>query len=655
MKNLKKIISSVFCISLLCQPLSVLSADSVIEYGDLNSDGATDLTDMTWLSLYLVGDIQLDDTIITYADVTGDNEVNLADLAHFKQYISKDETVVLGRTAIVQEQNSIRLGAEILNIENNVLTCYSEIGNIKFTLSDADEAAEYQIDDKIIFSCESVTTGNFIKTANNVHSISLYTKEDFPKVGTSLKYGSVTSITDGIATITLSNDSSFEIDLNDKNAKFIGISSPEIKVGDELIITCSRSLHSSAYADEEKHLYTVELMTEENRPFNSNDHIAVDDFVRYKADESFKLDNMVIIDSWEKYNEYVQISNGQLDTLSETVNENTFENNIVFLQTVCNDYSNIEDYITSFRIERYFPRSTTGMNCPREKGLIIANTLTVMPEGELTAEVTNWVLSAIVPKSQFKEVDFSKVDIGNQSTWDYSEAVPFTGTVIAAGKTSIFLDSNAGLLVCGITPNVTKFINTSPEELKPGDKIKLISTSGMIATIYPGQLGGGVLSVELTESCKDELIIVPASSVGSEQIRLTDDYSLPAPATIETWEEYQEYVEAHPEVLAQLKNPITENTFNKQDKMVFMYTAHNNCDSVINRITSFVVNYTDENGNRLDKGKVYMETLEWYPAEYTEEKSDWLIIGTAPKGSFDTADLENIEIVNEVIYQKKAQ
>lgn len=65
-------------------------------YGDLNGDKFIDLTDLTLLSLYLLGDTKLDADKITAADVTGDDEVNIADLGHFKQYISKD-LVKLGK------------------------------------------------------------------------------------------------------------------------------------------------------------------------------------------------------------------------------------------------------------------------------------------------------------------------------------------------------------------------------------------------------------------------------------------------------------------------------------------------------------------------------------------------------------------------------
>lgn len=66
-----------------------------IEYGDINADSEIDLSDLTMLSLHLLGDKNLTEEKLKYADCNGDGTVNLADLAHFKQYISKDN-VTLG-------------------------------------------------------------------------------------------------------------------------------------------------------------------------------------------------------------------------------------------------------------------------------------------------------------------------------------------------------------------------------------------------------------------------------------------------------------------------------------------------------------------------------------------------------------------------------
>ena len=55
--------------------------------GDIDNNNSVDLTDLTELSLYLIGDKTFNDFEMYTADTNGDNEVNLADLAHLKQYI----------------------------------------------------------------------------------------------------------------------------------------------------------------------------------------------------------------------------------------------------------------------------------------------------------------------------------------------------------------------------------------------------------------------------------------------------------------------------------------------------------------------------------------------------------------------------------------
>lgn len=69
--------------------------DKNIIYGDLNGDTIVEMTDLTILSQYLLGDIELNEDQLLAADVTGDGDVLLSDLSHFKQYILKDN-VTLG-------------------------------------------------------------------------------------------------------------------------------------------------------------------------------------------------------------------------------------------------------------------------------------------------------------------------------------------------------------------------------------------------------------------------------------------------------------------------------------------------------------------------------------------------------------------------------
>lgn len=57
--------------------------------GDINSDGKADISDITELSLHLIGDISLSEHEKMLADVDYDGFVTLADLAKLQQYLSK--------------------------------------------------------------------------------------------------------------------------------------------------------------------------------------------------------------------------------------------------------------------------------------------------------------------------------------------------------------------------------------------------------------------------------------------------------------------------------------------------------------------------------------------------------------------------------------
>lgn len=69
--------------------------DKTTSYGDIDTDSRVDLTDLSLLSLHLIGDNILEGNALKAADVNGDGEVNLSDLAHLKRYVSQ-KTDVLG-------------------------------------------------------------------------------------------------------------------------------------------------------------------------------------------------------------------------------------------------------------------------------------------------------------------------------------------------------------------------------------------------------------------------------------------------------------------------------------------------------------------------------------------------------------------------------
>ena len=68
---------------------TVANTPGEVIVGDVNCDGKVDVTDLSYLSLYLVGDKKLNGDSLKAADTDGDGSVKLTDLAKLRQYLSK--------------------------------------------------------------------------------------------------------------------------------------------------------------------------------------------------------------------------------------------------------------------------------------------------------------------------------------------------------------------------------------------------------------------------------------------------------------------------------------------------------------------------------------------------------------------------------------
>ncbi len=80
------------------QPPTTQAPTSSIQYGDINGDKKIDLTDLTLLSQYLLGDITFTTEEKAAADVIYDKDVSINDLSYLRQYVMKDN-VTLGKGA----------------------------------------------------------------------------------------------------------------------------------------------------------------------------------------------------------------------------------------------------------------------------------------------------------------------------------------------------------------------------------------------------------------------------------------------------------------------------------------------------------------------------------------------------------------------------
>lgn len=86
--KIKKILSEIISVSLVFS-LFVPSVSANSSLGDINADGIVDISDLSELSLVLIGDKTFTDDQLKAADINENGKADLADLAILKQYLSK--------------------------------------------------------------------------------------------------------------------------------------------------------------------------------------------------------------------------------------------------------------------------------------------------------------------------------------------------------------------------------------------------------------------------------------------------------------------------------------------------------------------------------------------------------------------------------------
>lgn len=136
---MKKILSGI--LALTCMTSIIYSAaaeEADIIYGDINGNGVVDLTDLSYLSLYLLGDCALTHQQTLCADVDGSGEVNIADLPHLKQYIMHDSAVPFLGPARQTTKTRLSSGdfaafylSKLPDVKENTLFIASSIDDLK--------------------------------------------------------------------------------------------------------------------------------------------------------------------------------------------------------------------------------------------------------------------------------------------------------------------------------------------------------------------------------------------------------------------------------------------------------------------------------------------------------------------------------------------
>ncbi|MBE6853480.1 MAG: hypothetical protein E7505_08415 [Ruminococcus sp.] len=87
---MKRKLFSLFASAALCFTVSAgyVSAEEDIMYGDINGNSIIDLSDLSELSLILLGENEADEKQMKTADINADGKLNVSDLAMMKRYIN---------------------------------------------------------------------------------------------------------------------------------------------------------------------------------------------------------------------------------------------------------------------------------------------------------------------------------------------------------------------------------------------------------------------------------------------------------------------------------------------------------------------------------------------------------------------------------------
>ena len=95
-KSLTMILASAMAVNgMIAFASAAEKTDTETVYGDIDCNGAADITDLSGLSLYLIGDCKLNETALKNADINRDGKVDLTDLAEFKMQLAKQSVSVM--------------------------------------------------------------------------------------------------------------------------------------------------------------------------------------------------------------------------------------------------------------------------------------------------------------------------------------------------------------------------------------------------------------------------------------------------------------------------------------------------------------------------------------------------------------------------------
>ncbi len=647
---IKKILLYTVCSSLILSPLcsDVNAETNEIIYGDINGDNISDISDLSMLSLYLVGDITLDDEQMLKADVIKDNDVNIADMAHFKQYIMHEEGVRLGESQTSQTVTT--QGTWIIDDDEfsaftfeNGFDPLIEINYPSTVIRDYKTLQSYDPNGKIAY--------NYGIDADNAEE---YFKNNaiFADVfGTS---GSINTYA-----------SSFVIDSNGKESKIcmnVNYSSRSlIRTADLHMRTITASVPLDKLPDLENAEFTTKMPTT-----RAND-IPIGGTIVQKSDKEYILDTEFGLFSFDltgKPVDYCAVAPEELAVGKEII-------------VYTDEFFSESSYpVVLDKVSRIYAPEKDGYGANDKSAVIlegfiqsINNSTIILQTGEdfiavpfpdNNTKVHNMTLNELKSGKQVRIICSANIiddSFGTRYIYQVesiNEVLPvkYTGTLDLISKneeqdyyTLLFNVDNHHMTTFSINENdLPLLFDVKLDELKKGDRLEIIASPGMAQT-YPAVISD-VRAITLkpdTEMLSSEYKFMTYNMpYGFEEYIKSQEWNNYAIA-FETWEDFENCVKNSDGYLDILSENITKETFEKN--AVILKATLGMSENTIYCIESVNVNYPESK----KKGYIEIRCKSFNSKTDTSDIMNRLSTAVIPKDNLTDVELADIRIVSEIL------
>ncbi|MBQ9982602.1 MAG: dockerin type I repeat-containing protein [Oscillospiraceae bacterium] len=637
----KKFLLSVLFSAVILSPFSLqTNAETYdIMYGDINGDNTADISDLSMLSLYLIGDLTLDDEQLLKADVKKDNDINIADLAHFKQYVMHEKGIRLGesgtsdavlpQSTVIEDDefseficdrntsSTYETNYPLMSIDDyNILKSYDTTGEISEYYGITEENAEEYFRNNIIFLKIIETTG---KETADVSSIFIDTNKSEPTLYMNIDIyaDSVVRVAERrIRTVTASvpidklpdlENFRFESRLPDVLENDIPIQGAIVKIisENEYLLESDLGLFRFNLSGKAVDYCAV---TPEDLVVGSRIIVYTDKFL---SEPSYPIELDKISRIYKNDKDTHGILRQPAIKLTGTIKG--MNNNTIVLDT--------HDKIIAVPLQYDYTKlqNITKQELTEGKNVIVICSPNIIEN----IYVNNYVYQ-IEPTTEVLPVKYTGT-LDSISKNEESGYYNLLFNVDDYGMTSVSVSEN----------NPPLLFNVSLDDLKNGDRLE-ITASPYIAEIDPAIISD-VRAIKLLENIPQDIVMMSSEYQFVCDRPFSGTVKGDLPRTFETWDEFVEATEGSDDSIYDV---ITEETF--EENSVILALSRGMSGSASAYVKSVTINHSEY-------PKRYLEITykSFTPSISTSDNTYRMMVAVIPKSKLTDVDTSDIRISSE--------